>query len=76
MNAAGKARQKWPGTKFTKPGDRLLAEPCSVRPLPVAKKLQRRQVDPTFQGPYLWQFLTGNSSTYLKLVGGLRDLVL
>ena len=33
MNAAGKARQKRSAiavTKFTKPGDRLLAEPCYV----------------------------------------------
>ena len=32
MNAAGKARQKWQAraiTKFTKPGNRLLAEPCT-----------------------------------------------
>ena len=31
MIAAGKARQKWlarAGTKFTKPGDHLLAKPC------------------------------------------------
>ena len=31
VNAAGKARQKWyarAGTKFSKPGDHLLAEPC------------------------------------------------
>ena len=31
MNAAGKLRQKWDateGTKFTKPGPSLLAEPC------------------------------------------------
>ena len=32
VNAAGNARQKWKataGTKITKPGDRLSAEPCN-----------------------------------------------
>ena len=34
MNAAGEARQKWQATaatKLTKPGDCLLAEPCTLR---------------------------------------------
>ena len=34
VNAAGRARQKWQataGTNFTKPGDRLLAEPCMCK---------------------------------------------
>ena len=34
VNAAGNLRQKWQaraGTKFTKPGARLLVEPCSTK---------------------------------------------
>ena len=59
---------------FTQPGDHLLVEPCSVRPLPVDKKLRRQQIDPTFQGLYLWQFLTGISSTWLSAWGFLKFL--
>ena len=39
VNAAGKARQKWQATaemKFTKPGARLLAEPCTVSVVPTS----------------------------------------
>ena len=50
VNAAGKARQKWQATaatKFTKPGDSLLAVPCGLSSV----KSRSRPRKPAMQAP-------------------------